>query len=67
MLNTVQEWSHVRRILSAGENTLIKQDSCDLSFVKHGIDLAMFFVLLPGVVDRSEFTSEYSLLLVVRI
>lgn len=55
--------------LSGGENTLIKQDKILVTSVssKHGIDLAKFFVLLPGVVDRSEFTSEYSLLLVVHI
>lgn len=39
------------------------QKSCDLSFFKHGIVLENHFLLLPGVADRSEVTSDSSVLL----
>jgi hypothetical protein len=39
-------------IVSAWEKTPRKQESCDLGFFLEGA-----FTLLPGVEDRSEFTS----------
>jgi hypothetical protein len=42
--NMVQEWCHLRKILSACEKTNeTKQESCDLSFFKTGIVLRMYF------------------------
>lgn len=56
--NIVQEWSYVRRILCACENTLSKDESCDLSFVKMWhCTWKFFFMFLPGVADRNDFTS----------
>ena len=45
-----------------------RQDSCDLSFFRN-LDLLLecVFVLLPGVEARSEFTSNYSIELVIAI
>lgn len=50
--NMVQKWSCVRRILSACENTPRKRESWDFSLFKRQNS-----VFLPGVVERSEFTS----------
>lgn len=38
------------------EKTLRKQESCDLSFFKPELFLECAFMLLLGIVDRSEFT-----------
>lgn len=47
--NIVQEWSLVRRILSAWEKTPRKKKKpCDLSFFKLGIVLGMYFRLPQG-------------------
>ena len=63
----VQDWSHVRRILSAYKNTSRKQDRILVASVtsKHGIVIRYVFVLLSGVVNRNEFTSGLSLLFIV--
>lgn len=50
------------RILSACETIPTRQESCDLSlfvffFLNTELFLECVFVLLPGVEDRSEFTS----------
>ena len=61
-----QEWSQVRRILSACENTPRKQDKSPLSprFLQNTeLFLECVFVLLPGAADRNKFTSDCSLLL----
>ena len=43
-----------------------RQKSCDLSFFNIRIlFLDYVFVFLPGVVDRVDFTSDYSLQLVI--
>lgn len=58
--NTVQVWSHEGRILSTCEKT--RQKSYDLSFFKITV-LSLDYVFMPlsGMVDRSEFTSDYLL------
>ena len=66
--NTPQEWSPVRRILSGCEKALIKQESCDLSFFKNTeLFWECVFLLLPGVVGRSEFSTVYALQLAIVI
>lgn len=61
--DTVQEWSHIRRILSAYEKIPREQDkSCDLSFFRNiELFLGRVFMILPSVARRNEFTSDYSL------
>lgn len=63
----VQDWSHVRRILSAYKNTSRKQDRILVASVtsKHGIVTGCVFVLLSGVVNRNKLTSDLSLLFIV--
>lgn len=48
--------------LSAYEKTPGKQESCDPSFFKTQNCSWAVFVLFPGIENRSEFTSDYSLL-----
>lgn len=57
--DTVQEWSHVRMILSTCGNTPIKQDNSLVSSVslRHGIVLGAFSA--PPRCSKSEFTSVY--------
>ena len=57
--NVVQEWSHVRRILSACEKTPRKQqESCDPSSFNIWIVLGCVLCSsLPGTENRSELTS----------
>lgn len=45
------------------EKTPSKQEPCEFSFFKTELFLEYSFMLLPGVVDRNEFTSDFSLLL----
>jgi hypothetical protein len=64
----VQEWSCVKRFPSACENTPGKQDKSLVTSVslRHATVLRLwgfFFVPLPGVVDRCELNSDFSLLL----
>ena len=64
----VREWSHVRRILSAWEKSPRKQhESSHLSFYINIHFLEGVFAFLAGVVDRREFTSDYSLQLAIVI
>lgn len=69
LVETVQKWSHVSRFLSAWEKTPSNQhESCCLSFHRN---LCFFlecgFACFPGLVDRSEFTSDCSVQLVIVI
>lgn len=64
--NTVREWGCLR-ILSACENAPRKQDkSLGISVLQNlELFLECVFMFLSGVVERSDFNSDYSLLLVV--
>lgn len=56
-LNGIQEMSCARGIRNAWWKTSSKQESRDLGFFKNmELFLEYAFVLLPGVVERSEFT-----------
>ena len=57
--NTVQAQSHMRRILNAHENTPGKQGKSLVISVstQHRVSLECVFMLLPGVMDRSELIS----------
>lgn len=58
----VQEWSHVRKILSACETPKETTLSGDRSFFETELFfLEGVFLPLPGVAARSEFTSNYLL------
>ena len=59
----VQEWTHAQRILSAYEKTPSMRESCDFIFFNTELFVGCIFVLLPGVVDRCELNSDFSLLL----
>lgn len=58
----------MRRILSGCEKAPIKQKKVlGLQFLRNRIILGCVFLLLQGVVDRSEFSSVYSLQLAIVI
>lgn len=59
--NIVQEWSLVRRILSAWEKTPRKKKSLVTSVSSNWeLFLECIFAFLRGLADRTEFTSDYS-------
>lgn len=52
----------MRRIPSACEKTMKKQEPCDLSYFRNMELFSEYaYMLLPGIVDRSEITLDYSL------
>lgn len=60
----VKELSHSRRILSTCDKTQIKWDKVSMtpfSSKTQNFPLKICFMLLPGIADRSEFTSDKSL------
>jgi hypothetical protein len=60
----VREWSPLRRLLSAHEKTVRKQ----VLFLQNvELFLECVLKLIPGIVDRSELTSDYSLQLAIDI
>jgi hypothetical protein len=67
--NMVQEWSHVRIILSALWENSKKQHKGLVTSVssEQGTALGMCFRACPGIVDWSKFIFNYSLLLAVII
>jgi hypothetical protein len=60
-----QGWNHARRILSAYENMPRKEDKSLVASVcsRHRMFLDYGFMLLEGIKDRSESTSDDHLLL----
>lgn len=60
-----QEWSPVKRILSACEKTPRRQESSDLYLDKTDLFLGCAALPLPGAADRSDFTSDYLLQLAI--
>lgn len=55
------EGSCVRRLLNACEKNSRNQDTSHVTSVSKIVCMECVFMLLPGTVGRSEFTSDYSL------
>lgn len=61
----VQEWSPVKRVLSACEKTPRRQKSSDFYLDKTDLFLGCAALPLPGAADRTDFTLDYLLQLAI--
>lgn len=57
-VKTIQEGSYVRRIPSAHVSTPRKQDKSHMTSASSGLFFEYAFMYLPGIAERSGFTSE---------